>query len=83
MRRNDKTRGAILRIKSQFKEAPEEGEIMFQVVHQAIKDLTAVDPYDIFSAKRFLKQPVIPHADLCNVESDWIRLTLKRAGVRL
>ena len=56
---------------------------MFQVVNQAIKDLTAEKIIHIITAKRYLRQEVIPHADECNVDSDWIRLTLKKAGVEL
>lgn len=80
--------GVIRRIEHQFptdqsgNKSPEV-ELMFQVVRQAIMDRFApsyrVRLEDQFSAKKFLRNSIY-HAEVCGVDSQWIREILAKKG---
>lgn len=70
----------IEKIKYQFPDNPE-GRLMFAVIEQALKDLTAMkrskekpipDLLIRASAENYLRGPM-PHAELVGVSSDWIK----------
>jgi len=72
---------AIKKIRTQFGDTPEH-KLMFAIVEQAIKDLSSKSIEVSRSAERHIKNE-IPHAELCGVDSEWIRLVLKKCGTDL
>ena len=72
---------AIKKIRTQFGDTPEH-KLMFAIVEQAIKDLNSRVICDRKSAEQYLKNE-IPHAELCGVDSEWVRRVLKKCGTDL
>lgn len=77
------------KIEPQFPRSPA-GRLFFAVVERAVLDLTAKPPPTAAAAIEHKKRVVtaarylsgeVPHAEWCGVDSDWIRLVLKRDGV--
>lgn len=76
-------KAANLKIKTQFDLSQIEQRLMFGIIERAILDLVDIklDRHEINSAKSFLSQADIPQASVCDVDSDWIRLVLSKAGL--
>ncbi len=70
----------IKKIKPQFPDTPE-GNLMFAVVSQAIRDVASptstITISDQSSALRYLDSDM-PHAAICGVQASWIRSIIKK-----
>lgn len=89
----NKVRLVAAKIRPQFPDT-NEGDFLYAVVHQALKDAWAVPnandrrtvlfhiAQDRGSAIRYLKGS-IPHAEICDVDADWIRWLLKKVELTL
>ena len=68
-------RAALRRIRAQFPATPE-GRLMFAVVDKAVWDSLYRHTWYGESAVRYLEQD-LSHAELCGVDPEWIRETLR------
>lgn len=67
------------KIRTQFRDTPEH-KLCYAVVEQAINDLC--DAKEERSAKRYLIGEIV-HAELCGVDSDWVRRVILKCGLSL
>ena len=67
---------AITKIRPQFNKSTN-SKFMFSIVEQAIHDLNKPEHV---SARKYLNEEMV-HAELCNVDSDWIRRVLTECEV--
>jgi len=74
--REKKAKHVCREIKSEFGKSPEE-KLFFAIVERAIYD-ACVDGY--YGARSYLSG-YIPHAEMCGVDSDWIRRVIKKVGL--
>lgn len=78
----ERVNACIKKIEKQFPTSPE-ALLMLAVVQQAIKDCFGPPCYDKHTASAYLRRPIIEHAELCGVDSEWIRAQIKYAGLNL
>lgn len=60
----------------------EEGDVMYLVVRQAVKDLYSRRESVRAAAVKYLSGP-IEAAEICGIESDWVRRVLREGGIAL
>jgi len=78
---------ACKKIICQFKNTPEE-MFFYAIIEQAIRDYSKglqskASPLEIVNsgtAKYYLANDII-HAEMCDVDSEWIRIVLKKCGL--
>lgn len=73
-------RAAMRKISAQFPDT-DEGRLMCAILNCAVVDLG--DKNHRHSALRYLNQREIFHAELCEVDSVWVREVLIKCGVKL
>jgi len=78
---NLRKRAAMRKISYQFPETPE-GKLMCAIVSNAIIDLGSADKAIRLPAIRYLNATIY-HAEICEVDSVWIREVLIKCGVKL
>ena len=75
-----KRAGAALRkIRPQFGTTPEH-RLCFAILEQAVNDLPTMHGSAYLSARRYLADKIY-HAEICGVNSEWLRNVLIKTGV--
>ncbi len=77
--KRDNLKGALRRIRYQFPDYPE-SNLMYSVVERAVLDLQSRN--EGYSAAKYLSGDIF-HAEIIGIDSDWVRQTLRTAGVDL
>ena len=72
-----KINAAIVKIRAQFPKSPE-GRVFFAIIESAISDLG--NQHHRHSARAFLRGDM-PYAEICNVNSTWIKETVIKCGL--
>jgi len=80
---SQRARMAARKISYAFPKSPT-GRLMFAIISKAIVDAYdhPVPKQDVRTAHRYLSGEM-PHASLCNIDSDWIRLVIRKAGLTI
>ena len=76
----DTARAINAKLRSQFPDSPD-GRFMFAIVERAILDLTVASERE--EAYIYITSPEIPHAEICEISSEWIHRLLLKAGLIL
>lgn len=83
--RNEMMRAAMRKIRAQFRGGEDaldipEAMLMFAIINQAVTDTQDKEnPSNRATALRYLRG-TIPHAEMCGVDSGWVRYVLTEMG---
>lgn len=77
----ERVRAVSARIAFQFPSTPE-ANVLLEVVQQAVRDAFGYDDRHRDGALRYLRRTIV-HAEICGVDSEWIRRQIRTAGLCL
>lgn len=72
----------LKKIEKQFPKTPE-GLLNFAVLQQAIRDRFDPNHKNKREVASYLLNDAIPHAEICGVDSEWIRSQITKSGLSI